>query len=155
MSQATIHESSAGGAVIRHKRRGAEICLVLRHRHRQSEYSLPKGHINKEENPNEAALREVREETGCLAKITAVLGTITYQFKKKGLQALVHKDVTFFLMSIEGASCGVLDTEEVAGVKWASFDEAIRIVSYENERQIIRKAKQVVEGPNSDLRITP
>src|SRR4051812_43606629 len=96
MSQpGAVPEYSAGGVVFKKEGDRYEIVAVNRPRH--SDWSLPKGHIEQGETREQAALREVKEETGVDATILEPLGEIVYFFRKpKG--TLIRKSVFYFLM---------------------------------------------------------
>lgn len=142
MTSPILRETSAGGVLIRRFGAQAEVCLILRSR--PADWALPKGHLEAGEDAAEAALREVREETGWTGEILEPLGTIAYQFTKPGERTIVSKTVAYFLMRALGEASGSYDTREVADARWMSLDDALASMAYDNERRILRKAKELL-----------
>ena len=159
MNRPRVREISAGGVLVRRSQQRYEVCLILRDPHRRKAWSLPKGHLEAGEAASAAALREVREETGVSSEILAPLGTISYQFTNPGeashprRQAIVSKTVSFFLMRALREAPTHPDPEEVVEVRWVPLDEAIALVTYDSERQVLLKAKQVID--KSQLSLEP
>ena len=101
-------------------------------------WSWPKGWIDEEETPEQAALREVREEGGVEAKAIKKLETLKIFFTDQDGER-VMKFITYFLMQYvtdvpEGFG------EETAEVKWVTKDEAQDLLTYKNERGLLEKA---------------
>jgi 8-oxo-dGTP pyrophosphatase MutT (NUDIX family) len=134
----TQWEYSAGGLVVRD---GELLVIVPRKRGPDGErvLGLPKGHPDGDETPLEAAIREVREETGIEVEPLADhdLGEISYTYARKG--RLVPKRVRFFLFSYRGGSTEDHD-DEVEEVRWLSLARAADELSYDGEREMARRA---------------
>ncbi len=133
-------EYSAGGVVLRPSSRG-ELEVLLIATHEGERWGLPKGHIEPGETPEEAAVREVREETGVQARVLAPLDTIDYWYRWKANEGdvLVHKHVTFYLMAYTGGD--VRDHGwEVDDARWVPLSKAIDMVMYKAEKELLRKA---------------
>src|SRR4051812_4991556 len=129
-------EYSSGGVVYRGTPRGYDIAIVNRARH--TDWSLPKGHIEDGETREEAAVREVKEETGLDARILAPLDEVMYFYTspKKGL---IRKIVYHYLMeAAPGDLCG--PNSEVSEARWVPIDEAHALLSYQKDREIVEKA---------------
>jgi len=127
----------AAGGILEKPLDGApHVAVVQRRRYGRpgevGDWSLPKGHANPGETLAETALREVQEETGCEARITGPARTTSY------FAAGAPKLVLFHPMEClkEGA---VTDTDEVHSVHWLRPDRAMRVLSYEGERRLIRQ----------------
>ena len=117
---------AAGGIVHRDGR------VLLVHRPRYNDWSLPKGKVDGGESPGEAALREVREETGWTCRSVQFVGACGYEVKG------VPKTVLYWLM--EPVSQGPIeDTGEVAEIAWADLAEASRLLTYPLEQEMLSK----------------
>ena len=135
-------EYSAGGVVYRHNGKGYEIAVVSRPRH--TDWSLPKGHLEAGETREQAAIREVKEETGLDARIVGELGEVVYFFSKpKG--GRVRKSVFHYLMEATSNTLGGPNWE-VAEVRMVPISEVYTLLSYENDRTIVRKAQAALEA---------
>ena len=91
---------------------------------------LPKGHIEKGETPEEAAVREIMEEAGVRASIVARAGESEFEVRGKTVR------VIFFLMQYEG------DTKrtEARGLTWRRYEDALALLTFDNNRQILTRA---------------
>ncbi|MGZ5291101.1 MAG: NUDIX hydrolase [Actinomycetota bacterium] len=134
----TRSEVSAGGVVYRTGDEGIEICLAARRTRRgELAWGLPKGAIEPDETPEEAALREVREESGLDARIEHDLGTIRYFYVWEGVR--VRKQVRFFLMQATGGDVADHD-EEMEDVRWFPVRRATKRAAYRGEREVLERA---------------
>jgi len=133
-------EVSAGGVVYRRRGNEPEIALASR-RTRAGEllWGLPKGRIAEGEGPEEAALREVREESGLIARIDGPLGRISYFYVWDGER--ISKVVHFFLMRATGGDIAEPD-HEMEEVRWFPLCDALDVAAYENERGVIERAAE-------------
>ena len=126
-------EFSAGGVVVRDGR-----CIVIVPTRRAADGSrvlaLPKGHPDGTESAADAALREVREETGVDATLVEKLGDIRYWYMRGGRR--ISKVVSFFLLDYVS---GELDDHdhEVEHAEWMALDEAARRLTYKGERDMV------------------
>jgi len=130
----TVHERSAGGLVVR----GDEVLLIALASGQR--WQLPKGHVEPGESAAEAAVREVREETGVAGRSLAELPGIDYWFVQAGLR--VHKRVAYFLLEYESGSEIDYDPSEVSGAAWFGWDEAIGRLTFDNERRVAEAARE-------------
>jgi 8-oxo-dGTP pyrophosphatase MutT (NUDIX family) len=87
--------------------------------------------------PEDAALREVREETGLEARVVAPLGDVRYIYQRSGRR--IAKVVRFFLMEATGGSFDDHD-HEVEVVRWVPLAEAASTLSYPGEREMVQRA---------------
>jgi ADP-ribose pyrophosphatase YjhB (NUDIX family) len=97
-------------------------------------WSLPKGHIEAGETPEDAALREVLEETGIESEILRLLGVIDFWFMADGKR--IHKTVHHFLFQMTG---GILQAQinEVDEVAWFPIRDFSSRLAYSDERKLI------------------
>ncbi len=100
-------------------------------------WSLPKGHIEDGETAEQAAVREVAEETGIEGKVLSPLGTIDYWFVAENRR--VHKTVHHFLLEAVGGELSDEDIE-VTEVAWVPLDELSGLLAYADERRLVRDA---------------
>jgi len=106
-------------------------------------WSLPKGHIEAGETPEQTAVREVAEETGITGQVVAPMGTIDYWFVAGNRR--IHKTVHHFLME---AVSGELSDEdvEVTEVAWVPLGELDEVLAYADERRLVRHAVALLDG---------
>lgn len=140
----TVREISSGGVVYRRNKGIIEVALIRV----RSRWGLPKGQVEEGEGLQEAALREVREETGLEGKIVAKLGDITYWYTNKtkdGETIRIFKRVYFYLIRYLRGDVSRHD-QEVEEARWFPLTEARRQISYPTERDILNKAKVFLDG---------
>jgi len=126
------YEVSAGGLVLRRHESTYDALLIGRGTPRI--WSLPKGHVEPRESHEQAALREVREETGCWAELIAKLSDISYWFY---LNHTKHKkSVTFYLMRYLSGDTANHD-HEVDEASWFDIRIAKRVLKYVNEKRLV------------------
>ncbi|MBM3303756.1 MAG: NUDIX domain-containing protein [Candidatus Aenigmarchaeota archaeon] len=129
-------ERSAGFVVFR-RSAGARLYLLLEHG--DSRWDFPKGNIERGETARDAALRELREETG-ISRVRQIGGWergIAYFYRKAG--KIVHKDVTYYLG--EAADGKVVISSEHKGSGWFSYEDAMAKLKFENAKQTLEKAE--------------
>ena len=131
-------QHSAGGVLYKKDSGKFKICLVSKRQGRV--WALPKGRLNEGECPEQTARREILEETGHKADIVDILDEITYNFFIKETLTLYHKKVTFYLMKLLQENAQQRD-EENDSVVWLDMGEAIKRLSYLNEKKVLKKAQ--------------
>ncbi len=136
---------SAGGVLYRMGDAGPEVALISLKEGRV--WALPKGIVDKGEKPEEAALREVREETGMEGGIVAPLGYIKYFYFSPEDDTRYFKLVHFFLMRYLAGSPEDHDWE-VEAVQWFPVAEALKLASYKTEREVLAKAADLLAPLN-------
>lgn len=104
-------------------------------------WSLPKGHLEDGETTQQAAVREVAEETGIQAQIIGTLGTIDFWFVADGRR--IHKTVHHFLLNAVGGELSA-DDVEVSEVAWVPFAELVQRLAYPDERSLMERASQLL-----------
>jgi 8-oxo-dGTP diphosphatase len=106
-------------------------------------WSLPKGIVEKGEETADTAVREVREETGLSGRMLKKIGDISYWYYIKEDNAKCRKTVHFYL--IEYLSGDTADHNwEVDKAEWFPIDEALLKLSYRGDKEIVRKAKEML-----------
>jgi len=136
-----VDEVSAGGLVIdATKTKGL---LIGRRDHKDTTgtrilWSLPKGHIEEGETPEQAAIREVAEETGITSEIERSLGVIDFWFMAGGKR--IHKTVHHFQFKEVGGLLAAQESE-VDEVGWFPLSEIIGLLAYPDEKKLIARTK--------------
>jgi 8-oxo-dGTP diphosphatase len=135
----TVNQVSSGGVAFRKHDGQLEVALISVGEARR--WQLPKGTVEKDETNEAAAVREVREETGILTEVVTLLDRIEYWFYSTagGKRTRHHKYVHFFLL--RALSGDVRDHDhEVNESRWVEINAALKMLKFENERRILRKA---------------
>jgi len=105
-------------------------------------WSLPKGHIEEGETPEEAALREVQEETGIVSVIEKSLGVIDFWFMAGGKR--IHKTVHHYLFRESGGLLAAQESE-VDEVAWFPLAEIVDRLAYPDEKKLIARTNATQE----------
>lgn len=135
----TISAVSAGGVVVRKTDRRLEVALVGDTA--RDTWYLPKGGLAEGETIEQAALREATEETGLEVRTLKPIRSIDYWFYARGSR--VHKTVHYFLMEPTGGDFSRRDLEnDRAG--WFELEEALKVMSYENEAEVVREGAAIL-----------
>jgi 8-oxo-dGTP pyrophosphatase MutT (NUDIX family) len=140
-----VDEISAGGLVIDSS--GTKGLLIgridLKDQSREKLlWSLPKGHIEAGESPEQAAIREVREETGIESEIQKSLGVIDFWFMAGGKR--IHKTVHHFVFKEKGGRISP-QVSEVDDVRWFPLNEIVDRLAYPDEKKLIARSKELLQ----------
>jgi mutator protein MutT len=138
-----VDEVSAGGLVIDFS--GTRGLLIGRIDHKDASrerllWSLPKGHIEAGETPEQAAIREVQEETGITSEITKSIGVIDFWFMAGGKR--IHKTVHHFIFKEVSGELTPQITE-VDEVSWFPLSEIVERLAYPDEKKLIAKSGEI------------
>jgi len=118
---------AAGGVVVR------DGLVALVHRPRYDDWTLPKGKLDDGESFEEAALREVDEETGLHARLVRELPSVNYEVRGR------PKVVRYWLMEVESDE-GFVANDEVDEVRWLEPAEALALLTYDRDRDVLSAA---------------
>jgi 8-oxo-dGTP pyrophosphatase MutT (NUDIX family) len=136
----TRTEVSAGGVVYRREDDAVEVVLAARRTRRGDlAWGLAKGGIESDESVEQAAVREVREETGIEARIEGSLGETRYFYVWEDVR--IRKTVHFFLMRATGGDPNDRD-DEMEDVRWFPLDRALKRAAYRGEREVLARAAE-------------
>jgi len=133
-------ESSAGGVVFRMSR-GQPLFLLIQDSY--GNWGFPKGHLERGERADSAALREVMEETGLRAvSVVAAIDTIEWFFRFRG--RLIHKNCQFYLMQTASTDTKPQHAEGITACRWSTLEEGLALIAYENARGVLRRASELL-----------
>jgi 8-oxo-dGTP pyrophosphatase MutT (NUDIX family) len=134
-------EVSAGGIVFRRQPdRSARFLLI---RDPYEHWGFPKGHLEGEETPAEAAERETAEETGLAdLRLHGPIRIIDWHFRFRG--RYIHKFCHFFLFESPAADVVPQQDEGITDFRWLTLDEALEALSYDNARGVLKRAGEMV-----------
>ena len=133
-------EKSAGGVVTR-VTDGRTLILLIRDPY--GHWGFPKGHLERGERSESAALREVMEETGLRqVQLLASIAAIEWRFRFR--RKLIQKHCEFFLMESPAGETRPQKSEGITECRWVSPEEANELIGYENARGVLTKAREML-----------
>jgi 8-oxo-dGTP pyrophosphatase MutT (NUDIX family) len=134
---------SAGGVVYRRNKGNVEVVIVSVGP--QNRWQLPKGLVDKGENPEIAAVREAREEGGVASEVLQLIETVEYWYAglDKGIRVRFHKRVHFFLLRYLSGDTKNHDFE-VNESRWVPIEDAASQLAFDNERRVMERARELV-----------
>lgn len=140
-----IRQFSAGGIVFKN----GQVLVVQNSsikEKKKSFWGFPKGHLEEGEGSKEAALREVKEETGIESKIVSKIGQSKYVFTQGGER--IFKVVTIFRMEYLSGELNP-QIDEISEIKWLPPQDAMTKLSFKNDKNLLKKALNMIEGSRS------
>lgn len=139
----TQDQVSSGGVAFRRTKKNLKLVIVsvkpsLR-------WQLPKGIIDPGETPEVTAVREVREEAGIETELLELIDTVEYWYQRVqyGKHIRFHKFVHFYLLQYVDGNVKDHD-HEIEEARWVSFDEAIKMLAFKSERDVVAKAQELI-----------
>ncbi len=133
-----MQEISAGGVVIN----GTKILLLKKF---SGDWVLPKGRLERGENKEEAAVREVHEETGVLGEIIRRIGFVKYNYRNREGD-FVQKTVHYYYMKGEEINLKPQREEGFCEVAYLPYAKAVRVLRHDSERNMVRSAYELSKG---------
>jgi 8-oxo-dGTP pyrophosphatase MutT (NUDIX family) len=127
----TDEQIRAAGGIVRRRGAGGEQEIAIVHRPRYDDWALPKGKLDKGETDEQAALREVAEETGLRANLGDLAGRISYRDRHDRA-----KVVSYFFMTPESGAFEPND--EVDELRWVPLEEALELLTYDRDRELVQ-----------------
>ena len=134
-------EVKASGGIVRRRAPGGELELVVVHRPRYDDWSLPKGKLDPGETWEQAALREVEEEVGLRCRLGEELPPVYYRDNKGR-----DKAVRYWLMEPEDEAVPFTPNDEVDEMRWVDVADAPALLSYPHDAELVRAAEQQLTG---------
>jgi len=130
-------EVKASGGVVWRRAPGGAVELVVVHRPRYDDWSLPKGKVDPGESWEEAALREVEEEVGLRCRLGDELPPVAYRDNKGRAKA-----VRYWLMEPEDSRARFTPNDEVDEMRWLEVAAAAALLSYPHDAELVRIAEE-------------
>ncbi|HSL30518.1 MAG TPA: NUDIX hydrolase [Anaerolineales bacterium] len=139
----TLDQVSAGGVAFRFTGAEPEIAIVCMKP--KLRWQLPKGIVDEGEAPETTAVREVREEAGVETERRGLIETIEYWYRSVRNKQPVryHKFVHFYLLEYRSGDVSDHD-HEVEEARWVSFAEALKMLEFKSEREVVEKARDMI-----------
>lgn len=131
-------EHSAGGVILED---GRVLLILMRNLRGDTVWTFPKGHLDAGETAEQAAVREVLEETGWECEIISPLCTSRYSFFRGGAE--VDKDVRWFLVKRTGGDGIPKTPDEVLDLRWATLAEAEKELAYPSDLEMLELLKTI------------
>ncbi|MFA6066269.1 MAG: NUDIX domain-containing protein [Candidatus Babeliaceae bacterium] len=142
-----MKQEISAGAVVYYVQPETHVIEYLILHYNAGHWDFPKGKIEANETPRQAAVREVKEETGLQVVLDDVFEqSLTYLFKdKEGVT--INKTVTLYLAKVD-TEVVTLSSEHIY-YKWLIFEDALKLLSFQNARQIIQMADRYIHANKS------
>lgn len=134
-----VETTSAGGAVFRPNGK-----VLLLRKADERRWCLPKGGVEEGETPEEAALREIQEETGLSGDVVGHLKDVRYEYYWVPDDVNYDKTVKYYLVERVGGSPKL--ERGFDRYRWCTEKEALRLLHYENDKRVVRAAFRKLRG---------
>ncbi len=143
MKPTTQTQVSSGGVDFRN--RGDHIEVAIIQVGNDGRWQLPKGLVDEGEDNETASLREVREEAGLETELLGLIDKVGYWYyaTRQGQRVHYHKFIYFYLLRYLS---GDVSDHEVNEARWMAIDEAAEMLSFKSEKEIVQKAKAMIEA---------
>src|SRR6266516_4841676 len=140
-----INQTSAGGVVFRGEQGQVEVVIVSVGGNNR--WQLPKGLVDKGENPEITAVREAREEGGVSSEVVQPIETIEYWYAglDNGIRVRFHKRVHFYLLRYVSGDTKDHDWE-VNEARWVPIEDATSQLAFDNERRVMERARGIISS---------
>lgn len=132
---------SAGGVAFRSFEGCVEVALISVGE--DNRWQLPKGIVDRGESTEAAARREVREEAGINTEVLGLIDKTEYWYYSRADRIRFHKYVHFYLLRYESGDVTAHD-DEVNEARWVEINEALGMLAFDSEKQIVEKAKTMI-----------
>lgn len=141
----TKDQVSAGGVAFH--RASSQVQIAIVSARPSLRWQLPKGIVDPGETMQVTAIREVREAAGIETELLDLIETVQYWYQRVqyGKRIRYHKYVHFFLMQYRAGDVADHD-HEVAESRWASFEEALEMLAFKSERNVVEKAREMIRA---------
>jgi 8-oxo-dGTP pyrophosphatase MutT (NUDIX family) len=140
----TERQVSAGG--VAYRQQGATVEIALISVGEKGRWQLPKGLVGRDEAPEAAALREVREEAGIETELIQLIDTVEYWYygQRRGERIRYHKFVHFYLLRYLAGDVQDHD-HEVNEARWVPIEQARTMLAFASEKRIVDQAKALLD----------
>lgn len=140
MSKTETPQVRAAGGVVWRRSGNGDVHILLVHRPRYDDWSLPKGKAEGNERAEETALREVAEETGRQCVLGREIGSTRYQDSRGR-----RKEVRYWFMQPDDDDDEFTPNDEVDEIRWCSVNDAVDLLSYDHDRRLVASVDEELE----------
>jgi bis(5'-nucleosidyl)-tetraphosphatase len=133
-----MREELSAGAIIYHYTTTTDSLRYLLLETSSHQWGFAKGKVENDETPTETAIREIQEETGLLVSLQQGFKyTISYHFKSRTKETI---DKTVIIFVAEAPSTNIILSFEHTNYAWATLEEALELLTFDNSRQVLQEA---------------
>lgn len=143
--QEAVHETTAGGVVFRRNKAGkVEILLI---QDAKSRWTIPKGHVEPDEEPRATAEREVREETGLQEmKVLDWLGKVSFRYRRGS--TLVLMTMHIYLIQAQGETDSLNPEDWLNDIRWLAASDAVDKIAYDDIGKLMLIGMKKIRNAN-------